>query len=258
MSVHAGMIECMDRGIGRVLDEIRQAGLTENTVVMFFSDNGASAEALNSYPNPARGHKPGSITGTAESHRCLEVGWANAANTPFREHKMWVHEGGISTPLIISSPGMIKHPGSWTPQVGHVIDLMPTCLELAHVEYPKVFQGRALRPLEGQSLVPVIQGRSLGPRTLAWEHEGNRAIRDADLKLVAQFRQPWQLYDLKADRTETHDLAAERSDDVRHLTAMWQKWADRVGVVSNETLPEAKYHPTRQYRKKSEPVPESD
>jgi arylsulfatase A-like enzyme len=258
MSVYAAMIECLDRGIARVLDEIRQAGLTENTVVIFFSDNGASAEALNSYPNPARGHQPGSVTGTAESHRCLEVGWANAANTPFREHKMWVHEGGISTPLIISWPGMIKHPGSWTPQVGHVVDLMPTCLELAHVEYPKVLQGRTLKPLEGQSLVPVLERRAPVPRTLAWEHEGNRAIREGDLKLVAQFRQPWQLYDLKADRTETHDLAAERPDEVRRLTALWQKWADRVGVVNNETLPESKYHPTRQYRKKSEPVPESD
>jgi arylsulfatase A-like enzyme len=258
MSVYAGMIECLDRGIARVLDEIRQSGLTENTVVVFFSDNGASAEALNSYPNPARGHQPGSVTGTAESHRCLEVGWANAANTPFREHKMWVHEGGISTPLIISRPGMIKHSGSWTPQVGHVIDLMPTCLELAHVEYPKVLQGKTLKPLEGQSLVPVLEGRAPIPRTLAWEHEGNRAIRDGDMKLVAQFRQPWQLYDLKADRTETHDLAAQRPEDVRRLAARWQKWADRVGVVDNETLPDAKYRPTREYRKKSEPVPDAD
>jgi arylsulfatase A-like enzyme len=258
MSVYAGMIECLDRGIARVLDELRQAGLTENTVVIFFSDNGASAEALNSYPDPARGHKPGSVTGTAESHRCLEVGWANAANTPFREHKMWVHEGGISTPLIISWPGMIKHPGTWTSQVGHVIDLMPTCLELAHVEYPKALQGRTLKPLEGQSLVPVLEGRAPVPRTLAWEHEGNRAIRDGDTKLVAQFRQPWQLYDLKADRTETHDLAAQRPEEVRRLVAQWQKWADRVGVVDNETLPDAKYRPTREYRKKSEPVPEAD
>jgi arylsulfatase A-like enzyme len=257
MSVYAAMIECLDRGIAGVLDEIRQAGLTENTVVIFFSDNGASAEALDSYPDPKRGHKPGSVTGTAESHRCLEVGWANAANTPFREHKMWVHEGGISSPLIISWPGMIKHPGTWTSQVGHVIDLMPTCLELARVEYPKVFQERTLKPLEGVSLVPVLEGRAPVPRTLAWEHEGNRAIRDGDLKLVAQFRQPWQLYDLKADRPETHDLAAQRPDDVRRLKAMWQAWANRVGVVDYETLPDAKYKPTRPYRKKSEPVPDA-
>jgi arylsulfatase A-like enzyme len=256
MSVYAGMIGCLDRNIARVLEELRQAGLIENTVVIFFSDNGASAEALDSYPDPTRGHKPGSITGSAESHRCLEVAWANAANTPFREHKMWVHEGGISTPLIIAWPGRIKNPGSWTSQVGHVTDLMPTCLELAHAEYPKAFQGRKLKPLEGKSLLPVLEGGTLGPRTLAWEHEGNRAIREGDLKLVAQFRQPWQLYDLKADRTETHNLAAERPDDVRRLKERWQKWADRVGVVDNETLPDAKYRPTRQYRKKSEPVPD--
>jgi len=86
MAVYAAMIDRMDQGIGRVLDAVKKIGAEENTLVLFLSDNGASAEFLDTWPNPARGHKPGSITGTAESHRCLEVGWANAANTPFREH----------------------------------------------------------------------------------------------------------------------------------------------------------------------------
>ena len=108
MAVYAAMIDCMDQGIGRVLHTLEQIGAEKNTLVLFLSDNGASAEALDSWPNPARGHKPGSVVGTRESHRCLEVGWANAANTPFREHKMWIQEGGISTPLIARWPATIK------------------------------------------------------------------------------------------------------------------------------------------------------
>jgi arylsulfatase A-like enzyme len=135
-----------------------------------------------------------------------------------------------------------------------VIDLMPTCLELAGVEYPRTFQGRQLTPLEGRSLVPVFKGQSLGPRTLVWEHEGNRAIRAGDWKLVAEFRGPWELYDLNADRSEVHNLAAQRLADVQKLTTQWQKWADRVGVVDWEKLPGATYRPSKSYRKKSEPV----
>jgi arylsulfatase A-like enzyme len=135
-----------------------------------------------------------------------------------------------------------------------VIDLMPTCLDLARVKYPQVFQGRELTPLEGRSLVPILEGKPQSPRTLAWEHEGNRAIRDGDLKLVSDFRGAWQLYDLNADRTETHDLAAQRPDDVARLGAMWQLWADRVGVLDWATLPGASYRPSYSYRKRSEPI----
>jgi arylsulfatase A-like enzyme len=254
MSVYSAMIDCMDRGIGRVLEAIHRSGASENTVVMFLSDNGASAEALDTWPNPDRGNVPGSVTGTRESHRCLEVGWANAANTPFREHKMWVHEGGISTPLIVSWPGRIRGTSTFTNQVGHIIDLMPTCLELAGLAYPKTFQGRTLIPLEGRSLVPTFQGRELGSRTLAWEHEGNRAIRSGDWKLVATFRGPWELFDLASDRSEVHNVAAGHPAEVERLKDEWTRWAQRVGVVNWEQLPGSRYKPTRQYRKKSEPV----
>jgi len=254
MSVYAAMIDCLDQGVGRVLDAVRKIGAEENTVVMFLSDNGASAEAVNYWPDPTRGHKPGSVIGTRESFRCLEVGWANAANTPFREHKMWVHEGGIATPLIVSWPRRVTAHGTLTPQVGHVIDLLPTCLELAGVTFPKTFEGREPLPPEGRSLVPVFLDKPLGPRTLAWEHEGNRAIRAGDWKLVAAFRGPWALYDLKADRSELEDLSAQNPDKVKELAGQWQSWADRVGVVSWEKLPGASYKPSKEYRKKSEPV----
>jgi arylsulfatase len=254
MAVHAAMIDRMDQGIGRILEAVKRAGAAENTLVLFLSDNGASAEALDSWPDPRRGHRPGSVTGAPESHRCLEIGWANAANTPFRENKMWAHEGGIATPLIAYWPARIRHGGRLTHQVGHVIDLAPTLLELAGVAYPETFQGRPLTSLEGRSLVPVFEGKRLGSRTLAWEHEGNRAIRSGDWKLVAVHGGPWELYDLAKDRAETRNLASERPRKVRELAAQWQEWADRVGVVPWEKLPGANYKPSAGYAKKSEPV----
>ena len=254
MAVYAAMIDCMDQGIGRVLEAVKKTGAEQDTLVLFLSDNGASAEFLDTWPNPARGHQPGSVTGTRESHRCLEVGWANAANTPFREHKMWVHEGGISTPLIAYWPGHISTPGHLTHAVGHVIDLMPTCLALAGAVYPPTFSTRRLTTLPGKSLVPVLHGEALGERTLAWEHEGNAAIRIGDWKLVRQFKRKWQLYDLKHDRTETTDLADQRPDKCQELGARWQQWADEVGVVPWQELPGSSYKPSHTYRKKSEPV----
>src|SRR5207237_10334840 len=142
-------------------ESVTRAGAERNTLVLFLSDNGASAEFLDSWPDPARGHRPGSVTGTADSHRCLEVAWADAANTPFREHKMWVHEGGISPPPIARWPEGIPARGKLTRQVGHVIDLMPTLLDVAGVQYPETLAGRRLLPLEGKSLLPVFKGGSL-------------------------------------------------------------------------------------------------
>jgi arylsulfatase A-like enzyme len=258
MAVHAAMIDCMDQGIGKVLDAVKEIGAAENTLVLFLSDNGASAEALDSWPNPARGHKPGSTIGSRESHRCLEVGWANAANTPFREHKMWVHEGGIATPLIAYWPAGIAAKGKLTSQVGHIVDVMPTLLEVAGASYPAEFQGRKLTPLPGKSLAKVLRDEagdsSIGERTLAWEHEGNRAIRVGDWKLVAPFRGDWELYDLAKDRTESSNLAAEQPTKVQELAALWDKWAKEVGVVPWDELPGANYKPTKGYRKKSEPI----
>lgn len=254
MAIYAGMIDCMDQGIGRVLDAVKKLGAESNTLVLFLSDNGASAEFLDSWPNPGRGHKPGSEAGTRDSHKCLEVGWANAANTPFREHKMWDHEGGISTPLIVSWPVGITARGQFTREPGHVIDLLPTFLELAGAKYSERFKDRALTPLPGKSLLPALQGKPLGERTLAWEHEGNRAVRVGDWKLVATFRGPWELYDLSRDRAELKNLAAQQPTKVKELATAWQTWADKVGVVPWEQLPGASYQPSAGYQKKGEPV----
>lgn len=254
MAVYAAMIDCMDQGIGKVLEALRGQGVADNTLVVFFSDNGASAESLDSWPDVSRGHKPGSEVGTRDSHRCLEVGWANGANTPLREHKMWIEEGGISTPFIACWPALMKTKGGSTTAVGHVIDLAPTCYQAAGVDYPKQYAGRTLTPLAGESLIPKFQptGIRWPPRTLAWEHEGNRGIRHGDIKLVAGFRGKWELYDLAADRSECQNLAADRPDEVKKLAAMWQEWADKVGVIPWEQLPGANYKPSPRYRKKSE------
>jgi arylsulfatase len=254
MAVHAAMIDRMDQGIGRVLETVRRMGAENNTLVMFLSDNGASAEFLDSWPDPRRGHKPGTPTGQPGSHRTLEIGWANAANTPFRENKMWIHEGGISTPLIVYWPAGIKGNNTLSNAVGHVIDLMPTFLELAGAEYPRTFRGRPLTPLAGRSLVPALQGSRMAARTLAWEHEGNRGIRTGNWKLVAVFKGEWELYNLVADRTETNNLAARMPAKVKELAGKWQTWADGIGVVPWERLPGASYKPTQTYRRKSEAI----
>ncbi len=254
MAVYAAMIDCMDQGVGRVMEAVDRLGVRDNTLVLFLSDNGSSAEALNSWPNPERGHQPGKPTGSPGSHRCLEIGWASAANTPFRMHKMWNHEGGISTPLVACWPAGIAARGALTSEVGHVIDLLPTLLELAGATYPEQLGDRRLKPLAGQSLVKAFAGERGAPRTLAWEHEGNRAVRVGDWKLVAEFRRPWELYDLSKDRAETVNLAERETGKVAELAAAWQAWADSVGVIPWEELPGANYKPTTGYRKKSEPV----
>jgi arylsulfatase len=167
---------------------------------------------------------------------------------------MWTHEGGISTSFIAQWPAGIKARGKLTTEVGHVVDLMPTFLELAGGTYPARYRSFDLKPLAGESLVPVLQGRKIGDRALGWEHEGNRAFRVGDWKLVATFQGAWELYDLGKDRSEVTDLAAKNPKKVQELAARYQQWADAVGVVPWEQLPGADYKPTKGYRKKSEPV----
>jgi arylsulfatase A-like enzyme len=254
MAVYAAMIDRMDQGIGQVLAAVDRLGSRDNTLVLFLSDNGASAEALDSWPNPGRGHRPGTQTGDPGSHHCLEVGWANAANTPFREHKMWVNEGGISTPLVACWPAGIAARGGLCHDVGHVIDIVPTLLQVAGAKYPATLHDRQLLPLAGQSLSGTFAGDKLKERTLGWEHEGNRAIRVGDWKLVVVYRGPWQLFDLAHDRSETNDLASQQPEKARELADAWQSWADKVGVVPWEQLPGSNYKPSAGYRKKSELV----
>jgi arylsulfatase len=167
--------------------------------------------------------------------------WANVSNTPFRQHKQTNHEGGIAAPLIAWWPGVIKQAGAVTPELGHITDIMATCLDVAGVAYPAQFNGREVMPLAGKSLLPVLKGgRRDGHKSLCWATSGCRAIRKDQWKLVAARGGLWELYDFTADRTETRDLAGTHPDVVKDLAAQWQQWAKRCAVKSTVETPKNK------------------
>jgi arylsulfatase A-like enzyme len=227
MEIHAAMVDRMDREIGRVLDQLRAMGAWDDTLILFLSDNGASAEIM----VRDDGHDPSAPAGSAATHLCLGPGWSTVANTPFRRHKTWVHEGGIATPLIAHWPRGIAARGELRHDPGHVIDFVPTILDAAGI--PRPDPGREdgpkgpVPPFPGQSLLPAFaRDGSVTRAALWWEHEGNRAIRVGDRKLVAAKNTPWELYDLATDRTETHNLAAQQPEKVRDLADRWQRMHD--------------------------------
>jgi len=237
MAIHAAMIYRVDVGIGRIVEKLKANGQFDNTLILFLSDNGASAE----YIVRGDGHDPEAPLGSGASYLCLEVGWANAANTPFREHKMWTHEGGISTPLIAHWPAGIQAKGL-TPQMGHVIDVMPTVAELAEL-------APASGP--GTSLVPIFEGKERPePGFIHFEHTGNRALRKGKWKLVSEFGGEWELYDMSVDRSETSNLITEHPELAQEMQHTWQQYADEIGVVPWGTLPQSKNTPNADYRKK--------
>jgi arylsulfatase len=225
MAIHAAMVDRMDREIGRVLDQLRAMGAFDNTLIFFMSDNGASAEIM----IRDDGHDANAPPGSATTHLCLGPGWSNVANTPFRRHKVWVHEGGISTPLVVHWPKGIAARGELRHDAGHLIDLVPTILEVAGAGQSA---NRAAPPLPGKSLVPAFtHDGSVKHDDLWWGHEGNRAVRVGDWKLVAAKEDPWELYDMANDRTETHNLASENPAKVRELSRRWQQRAEEFAAI---------------------------
>ncbi len=228
MAIHAAMIDCMDREIGRVLDQLKAMKALENTFIVFVSDNGASAEQM----IRGAGHDPAAPPGSAKTFLCLGPGWATAANTPLRLHKSWVHEGGIASPAIVHWPAGIRDRGQLRHAPAHFIDLLPTLLELAGGQASGAFHGAVPPPLPGRSFTALLAKDIELPRPyLWWHHMNNRAIRVGDWKLVAagskQAYGPWELYDLRADRSETKDLAAANPGKVRELAELWQKYEDQ-------------------------------
>ncbi|HZZ41847.1 MAG TPA: arylsulfatase [Tepidisphaeraceae bacterium] len=270
MEVYAAQVNLLDQGVGTVIASLKETGQLDNTLVIFLSDNGACAEATGREPThptasktpPAEGQPqmairpavtraghpildgPSVLPGPEESFIAYGRSWANVSDTPFREYKHWVHEGGISTPFVVHWPAAISRHGELERQPGHLIDLMPTCIAAAGATYPSTAP-----PLEGISLLPAFQGSPLDRKNpLFWEHEGNRAVRDGNWKLVAKgIKGPWELYDMLADRTELHDLASEHPDQVKQLAAEWQSWAERAQVL-----------PMMPYNKRKKPVASSD
>jgi arylsulfatase A-like enzyme len=225
MAIHAAMIDRMDQEIGRVLDQVKAMGADKNTVVFFVSDNGASAEQI------IRGdlNDPTAAPGSAKSYLCLGPGWSSAANTPFRLHKSWVHEGGISSPLIACWPADIAAHGELRHDPCHFIDILPTAIDVAgDKSISPEWNGRTAPPLPGKSLTPAFaKDRAVTHEFLYFHHIGNRAIRVGDWKLVAKGdKGPWELYDLKIDRCEQKNLANQYPDRVREMSAQWQKCED--------------------------------
>jgi arylsulfatase len=225
MAVYAAQIDRMDRNIGRVLAKVKELGQQDNTLILFLSDNGGCAE------ENIRGETQ-APPGPADSFTSYGRPWANASNTPFRLYKHWVHEGGIATPLVAYWPAVIKQGSRLCHDTGHLIDIMATCLDVAGARYPDTYNGKPITPLEGQSLLPLLEGRRRpGHDALYWEHEGNRAVRQGKWKLVSRHPDRWELYDLEADRTELNNLAENQPARLSEMTERYERWAAKCGVV---------------------------
>lgn len=225
MAVYAACVARMDQAVGDLVNGLKQRGVLDNTVIFFMSDNGGNAE---SGPN---GRDRGDPTQGDSVWFCGES-WATLENTPLNRFKHFTMEGGIATPFIVHWPAGITARGEWRNQVGHLIDVMPTCVELGGAVYPKEFKGRPILPMEGKSLVGTFANQPLPREGLYWEHIGNAAIRVGDLKLVRTGRDAaWELYDLAQDRPERHDLASAQPAKVKELAAQWNAWARRAQVL---------------------------
>jgi arylsulfatase len=220
MAVYAAQIDRLDYGIGRILGKLREIGAEDNTLVLFLADNGGCAEVVDQ-------GKPGVPPGLPDSFLSYGMPWANASNTPFRLYKRWVHEGGVASPFIARWPSVIKGNNSLTHETGHIIDIMPTVIDISGAKYPAA----PIQPMEGKSLLPAFQGKSIGDRKLFWEHMGNRAALDGKWKLVSRDPGDWELYDLEADRTELNDLAARMPAKAAQLMGDYNAWAQRCGVA---------------------------
>jgi arylsulfatase A-like enzyme len=255
MEVYAAMVDNMDRGIGRIVSALKDAGQFENTLICFLQDNGGCAEAMGREPKgavradtatlPPMGkdelqpnmipkqtrdgfpmrHGKGVMAGGGDTYIGYGEAWATVSNTPFRKHKHWVHEGGISTPLIAHWPAGISRKGELEGTPGHLIDLMATAVDLAGANYPAT-----VKPMEGRSLKPLFTGGKIEREAIYWEHEGNRAVRAGEWKLVAVHKGPWELYNIAQDRSEQRDLSADQPDRVQQMTALWEAYAARANV----------------------------
>ncbi|SHM16205.1 arylsulfatase [Flavobacterium flevense] len=242
MAVYAAQIDNMDQNLGRIIAHLKAIGEYENTIIMYLQDNGACAESI--------GKNDENLPGTAESYIAYGLPWANLSNTPFRMYKHFVHEGGISTPFIINWPAQMnkKMKGSIEKNIsGHLIDIVPTCLDAAGVATAK------LNSLEGISLLPLAKGQDVKKRTLFWEHEGNRAIREGDWKLVSRYvddhrffkswgwtkaprKKEWELYNIADDRWELNDLSAQNPQKVNEMIKEYEQWFKRVGAIDRKEL----------------------
>ena len=239
MAIYAATIERLDRSVGTLVQGLKERGEFENTLIVFLSDNGGNGEG------GVRGRLIGEPAGSAKSNVWLGLSWATLTNTPFLRTKRHTHEGGIASPTILHWPAGIpaERRGKFEPQLAHVVDLMPTFVDLAGAAYPKEFKDQPIFPMEGVSLRAALNGQAIArAQPIFFEHLGNRAVRDGDWKLVAEAEEPWQLYNARADRTEQHDVAALHPEITARLVAAYEAWARRcnvepLGGTDDEKLP---------------------
>ncbi|MGV3541118.1 MAG: arylsulfatase [Rufibacter sp.] len=235
MAVYAAMMDNVDQNIGRLVEFLKEKGQLENTMILFLSDNGGDIIGNIMGFNDLGERGKLDLYGTANSFMSYGLGWANTSNTPFRMYKTYVHEGGISTPLIVHWPKGLdkKLNGKFIRTPSHLIDLMPTFLEVAKTQYPKQVNGHTMIPLEGQSLIPLLSGQPKKfntNRQLYWEHAGCKAVRDQQWKLVQVHEGPWELYDLEKDRCETNNLIEKYPERAEKMKQLYKVWADRAFV----------------------------
>lgn len=227
MAVYAACLSRVDTAIGRIVTGLKERGELDNTLLFFMSDNGGNAEGGPKGKSNGDPTDPNSVWFSGES-------WATLENTPFRRYKHYVHEGGISTPLIVHWPAGINpaRNGTLEKQPGHVIDIMSTVADATGAKYPAAFKGNLIEPMEGVSLRPAFENQSLArSHPIFFNHEDNRAVRDGQWKLVALKDKPWELYDMHVDRTELHDLAGQKPELVAKMAAQYDAWAQRTRVV---------------------------
>lgn len=248
MAVHAAMVDRLDQGVGMLIEALEEKGELANTLIMFLSDNGASPELPKAWgpgldrPSETRDgekihYKGFEEAGAETTFAGLGRAWANATNTPFRYWKAEQYRGGNHTPFIVHWPkGLKENPGAVTDQPGHVIDILPTLLEITGVDYPHTFNGNPLNSLDGKSLVSIFRGKNRdGHEAIYFEHMGGKAMIQGDWKLVSLKKQnaSWALYNIANDPTETHDLSKEYPDKLKEMVQEWSSWAESVGVDSN-------------------------
>lgn len=238
MATYAAIVDRLDQNVGRLIEDLEERGILDDTLVLFLSDNGGSSErgllGLQSDENLAGDYRRWQRAGGWTSS--YGQGWANVSNTPFRRYKRYNHEGGVSAPLIVRWPRAVEQTGSLNRQVAHIIDLMPTLLDAADAEHPAVVDGVATQPLEGRSLLPALRGETFERGPIHWEHEGNRAVRDGRWKLVGVREGEWELYDMERDRTELNDRSGDESETAARLRRLWEDWASRVRAEPYEEV----------------------
>jgi arylsulfatase len=256
MEVYAAQIDRMDQGIGRILDALERTGQLENTLIIFLSDNGGCAEDIPEDVPPSQlveelniaryntrdgrdvriGNDRSIMPGAEDTYQSYETAWANLSNAPFRLYKHWIHEGGISTPLIMHWPAGITDQGGLRHGPGQLPDIMATILDVTGAAYPDTHDGHAIPPCEGESMVPSFDKSDTTRGPLFWEHEGNAAIRDGKWKLVRKYPDDWELYDMDADRTELTNIVMNHTERKASMLAQYQVWADRCGVIPREQI----------------------